>query len=293
MNARTNRISDIFLYSFALFLIAFAIIGICTGSEYIEAVASIASVVGVIFTTADFFACVKEGNEKFLDLVDKMSESMLELRALEKLRIHKLVEYCQFKYDFEFSLTKSARTDRECVMYTYKKALDMISPIDEVMDPLLREKELQDLKTDLETDKRKSQLRKLGILRDIVLSVGAMTVFILLYLFESISITPVLPNILTIIGFGSVLFLYALRGREVEELEAAEDFVRETIAKNNETMKIERIRIKQIETVLCENPKILQQDADARLLIFLMYILDANDEADLLGKNHYDYWVEK
>ena len=58
-------------------------------------------------------------------------------------------------------------------------------------------------------------------------------------------------------------------------------------------MKIERIRIKQIETVLCENPKILQQDADARLLIFLMYILDANDEADLLGKNHYDYWVEK
>lgn len=275
-----NKTSDIFLYCFATFLIAFAIFSIITGSKHLDMLAAIASVTGVFFAAADLCSCIKEENGKFLSLYDEMSKKRLELRALQRIRIRKMSEYCQAKYNYEQNLPESIKPARTALLLTYKKALEAISPIDKVLDPLLKEKELREIEENLAIDRRRKALRVLATLRNTFLAAGSMAAFVFLYLYEFQPISSKIPNILTVLGFGLVLLVYALRGQAEESLDEAEKFVRETISESEESIANERIRIKQMETAMCPEPISLQREADARILVFLMRVIDADDVGD-------------
>jgi len=277
MRIIVKKTSDIFLYCFAVFLIVFAIFSIITGSEQLDMLALIASVTGVLFTAADLFSCIKEGNEKFLSLFDEMSEKLRELRSLKRMRIRKMLEYCQFKYDYELSLPESIKADRIALLTTYKKALEILAPIDKVLDPILKDKKPCEIEFTLAIDRRRKMLRLLGMLRNAFLAAGSMSIFVLLYLYKFQPISSKVPNFLTVLSFGLVFLVYALRGQAEEALDEAEKYVRETISESEESMANERIHIKRIEAAMCPEPITLQKDADARILIFLMNIIGADD----------------
>ena len=132
VNYRMNKASNLFLFCFAAFLGIVVVVCLFTKSDRIEMLASVASVSGVLFTVADLYGNHKNDSDRITAMIEKASEINTELRSLRKVRIRKMREYCQIKYDEYSTTSKITEKARESTVAVFERALTITAAIDNV-----------------------------------------------------------------------------------------------------------------------------------------------------------------
>lgn len=281
MKYRMNTASNLFLFCFAVFLGIVVIVCLFTKSDRIEMLASVASVSGVLFTVADLYGNHKNDSERINSLIEKVSEANAELRSLRKIRIGKMREYCQIKYDEYSTTSKITETARESTVAVFKRALTITAAIDKVFMQIEKEEEEKrqaSFPESLFCRYNRNRLMRVGIAHDFFLIVGFMSILCMLVFYESLMLPPALPNYLTVVGFSLIMIIYVSRDRTEEHLNAATKMIDEHIDDVKKSIEFEQKLMRWMETALYENEESTPQEAEIKLLIYISDFVSAEKE---------------
>lgn len=276
-NYRMNKVSNLFLYCFAIFLGLVVIVCALTKSNRIEMVASVASVSGVLFTIADLYANNKNDSEKINSMLVKTSEKSAELRSLRRVRIGNMKQYCQVKYE-EYSTTSKINSKvQEPIVSVFKKALEYISSIDDALENIQREdaKKAEGFPKNFFCRYNRNRLMRIGVAHDLFLIVGFTSILCMLVFYESLNLPPSLLNHFTVVGFGIIMFIYASRDRAEEQINTAENILDEHIEGIKESIEFEQKLMRWMDTALYKNEASTPQEAEIQLLIYISDFVNA------------------
>ena len=275
MKYRMNKASNIFLYCFAAFLLIVVIVCVFTKSDYIEMVASIAAIAGVFFTLADLMANNKTNNERILSLITELIDKDKELISLQRTRNKRLQEYCEVKCK-QYQECSEDNKNKDVLINSYQKAFNIISTINSAMENMKKEASDSDntFPKDFRCRYNRNRLYRVGLMHDAFMVIGFMSALGLLCMYNFLEIPSSIPNYLTVLGFGLIILVYASRDRAETMVQEAEEYVKNECKKVDERLLNEQKIIRQINTALCESAEFLKTEADVRLFIFVMQIIE-------------------
>ncbi len=281
VNYRMSKVSYLFLYCFACFLELVAIICVFTKSNRIEMIASIASVSGLLFTVADLYGSHKNDSERINSMLRKANEKDKELRDLQSIRINKMKLYCQAKYEEYSTTSKINKESREPVVSIFKKALIIMTKLDDALESMRNEEEAkkaQGFPKKLFCRYNRNRLMRVGIARDFFLVAGFMSILCMLAFYEIFELPSMFSNYLTVVGFGLIMIIYASRDRAEELQNIATKFSDERMEEIKGLIENEQRFMRWMETALYQNEEDTSQEAEIKLLIYISDFVDVDEE---------------
>lgn len=280
-NYRMNKVSNLFLYCFAVFLELVVIVCAFTKSNSIEMVASIASISGVLFTIADLYGNHKNDSDKINSMIKKVSDANSELLSLRRVRIRNMKQYCEIKYEEYLTTPKINNKVQEPIVGVFKKALQIMTSIDKALENIQKEensKKAEKFPNTLFCRYNKNRLMRIGIAHDFFLTVGFISILCMLAFYESFDLPSALPNYLTTVGFGLIMIIYASRDRVEEHVNIAEDILGEHIDDIKKSVEFEQKLMRWIDTALYKNEESTPQEAEIKLLLYISDFVNAEKE---------------